>query len=193
MLVVEGQRWVGRGRAEHRRGKCLCAVYRYVGLADPLGEANNFESEITSHATKVKPETFSLRATVCTLTANFCFQYLVQQLTMPNVSVSLVIAVMSKVQINISLAASLSIYILQNYSFKESCIFPSSLLRTSFAGFESGLRQRRFCLASFCIRLVKLLKTKAYFMYCTKFCVLRTIHVCVLCESQNKQRLFLQQ
>jgi len=36
-----------------------------VGLADPFDEANNLESEITSLALKVKPETFSHRATVC--------------------------------------------------------------------------------------------------------------------------------
>ena len=42
---------------------------------------------------------------------------------------------------------------------------------------------------------VNLLKPNTCFMYrqfnINKFCVLPTVHLCVLCGSQNKQRLFL--
>ena len=44
------------------------------------------------------------------------------------------------------------------------------------------------------LHCINLLRPKTYFMYhqfnIQKFCVLPTMHLCVLCGSENKQRLF---
>lgn len=65
MECFEGIGFRGTGGETNER-KCLCPVYRCVGMANAFGESNSFKPEITSCKIKEKCKIISHRATVST-------------------------------------------------------------------------------------------------------------------------------